>query len=39
MVAEQAVLYLESQAEELQAEAQDLLDNYDVGDSDKTQII
>ena len=39
LVAEQAVSYLESQAEELQAQAQDLLDNYDVGDSDKTQII
>ena len=39
LVAEQAVSYLESQAEELQAQAQALLDNYNVGDSDKTQII
>jgi hypothetical protein len=39
LVAEQAVSYLESQAEELQSQAQDLLDNYDVSDSDKTQIM
>lgn len=39
LVAEQAVSYLESQAEELQAQAQELLDNYDISDGDKTQIM